>query len=269
MKRRLACLAALLVAAGACAARGVAWPTDPGTPWPDYQETFDEATASCRSVRALSAELVLEGRAGGTRLRGRIHGGFARPGKLRLEGIAPFGPPVFVLTALDGAATLFLPRERRVLTAPTAAVLEALVGLALDAPDLMALVTGCFVPDPVGHRAVRFPDGSATVAVGGGAVLYLRVERGRSRLGAGRRDGLMVEYDAWADGVPTRLRVVQSAPSTRSGPLVDLAVRLSQVLVNPPLGPEVFVAKVPDDARPLTLDEVRETGPLARPSGRP
>jgi hypothetical protein len=42
--------------------------------------------------------------------------GFERPGSLRLEGVAPFGSPAFILAARAGRATLLLPRDNRVLS---------------------------------------------------------------------------------------------------------------------------------------------------------
>ena len=70
-----------------------------GSPFPDAAAAYAEATAACRGVRTLSAELALSGRAGGQKLRGRILAGFAAPGKVRLEAPAPFGRPIFTLVA--------------------------------------------------------------------------------------------------------------------------------------------------------------------------
>ena len=44
--------------------------------------------------------MALSGKAADTKLRGRIDAGFAAPSRARLEGVAPFGRPVFVLTAV-------------------------------------------------------------------------------------------------------------------------------------------------------------------------
>jgi hypothetical protein len=42
----------------------------------------------------------------------------------------------------------------------------------------------------------------------------------------------------------------------------DLVVRLSQVDVNVPLEPAVFQVDVPDDATPISIEELRRAGPL-------
>src|SRR6202011_513623 len=90
---------ALVLVAMACVGCGpprVTLPTGARPPRPDYSPIFSAATASCRDVRTLTADLSLSGSAGRQRLRGHVIAGFA-PGALRLEGVAPFGGPVFIL----------------------------------------------------------------------------------------------------------------------------------------------------------------------------
>jgi hypothetical protein len=48
----------------------------------------------------------------------------------------------------------------------------------------------------------------------------------------------------------------------RAGRTFDLQLTLSQIEVNAPLGADVFVVQVPATARPITLGELRESGPL-------
>ena len=68
-----------------------------------------------RRASTLTAELRLSGRAGDEKLRGTLHAGFAAPASLRVEALAPFGQPFFILAGRDNRATLLLPREDRVL----------------------------------------------------------------------------------------------------------------------------------------------------------
>src|SRR4029078_1775934 len=96
---------------------------------------YQQATASCRGVTTLTASMAMSGKAGKTKLRGRVDGGFGAAGRGRREGIPPFGKPVFVLVADQGKGTLVLTREDRVLRdAPPEAIVGALAGVAL-APD--------------------------------------------------------------------------------------------------------------------------------------
>jgi hypothetical protein len=251
----------LLVAASACGRPPIALPSGPGDPWPAFEAAFDQATTPCRTLRSLLAELEIAGRAGGVRLRGRLHAGFLRPDAVRLEGIAPFGPPLFVVVAAGPQATLWLPRERQVVTAPPASLVEALIGLALDATDLLALVAGCAVATPIPEHAVRYPDGGAAVVLRDGTRLYLQLDGRGPRIVGAIRGPLAIEYRDLGAPVPQRLRLVRRGPGASA---VDLTVRISQVEVDPPLGPEVFTIEVPPDARAVTVDELRRAGPFGR-----
>ena len=93
-----------------CATR-VPLSTTAGPPLPDLAGVHASLTRSCAAVTTLTAELALSGRSGGQRVRGRAVAGFALPDAMRLEGVAPFGAPVFLMVARGGTATLVLPRE--------------------------------------------------------------------------------------------------------------------------------------------------------------
>ena len=125
------CITACLTAT-ACGPRRVTLPTDSGSPFPDFADVHKQVSASCRDVRTLEAVLSLRGRTGGQRLSGRVRAGFERPASMRLEGVAPFGQPGFILAANGGTAVLLLPRESRVLRGqPAEAILGALIGVSL------------------------------------------------------------------------------------------------------------------------------------------
>jgi hypothetical protein len=96
---RLICGIGLAGVAAACASAPVRMPSGPWTPHEAARDAFAEATAACRGVRTFSAEIAVTGRAGLSKLRGRVLAGFERTGRLRLEGVAPFGAPLFILVA--------------------------------------------------------------------------------------------------------------------------------------------------------------------------
>jgi hypothetical protein len=251
-------LCALL--APACAPRPLALPTGAGSPSTDYASIFSQATAGCRDARTLTAELALSGRAGRQKLRGRVLAGLA-PGALRLEGVAPFGAPAFIFVARDGDGRLLLPRERRVLgSAPPADILRALTGVALTPDDLRLLLAGCVraAPPPAGGRAY----GTEWIAVDleGGGAAYLRRQRDGWRVVAGTHAPLTVEYSGFASLVPDRVRVRSAAGAGSID--ADLSVTLRQVEVNGALEPQAFTLEVPQNAVPLTLEELAERGPL-------
>ena len=77
-------------------------------------------------------------------MRGRIDVGVAEPARARLEGVAPFGKPVFVLVADGERATLVLPREDRVLDdAHARRNSGGTRRRAIDPASLRAVLAGC------------------------------------------------------------------------------------------------------------------------------
>ncbi len=220
----LVCLLAVVAGPWACAPRRLELPTGSGEPFPEYSQALQEATASCRSLRAISAELGISGRAGGQKLRGRVAAGIAAPSDLRLEGVAPFGPPAFILAATAGRATLLLPRDNRVLTGePPAAILESLVGLDLGPADLLAILAGCVETDlqPTGGRL--FPGGWARIDLANGGFAFL--QRGASRrwrVRAALRPPLRLEYEGEGSAIPVAVRIStegeQPRPPTFASP---------------------------------------------------
>jgi len=221
-----------------------------------------QLAAACTGVRTLTAEIGMSGRAGRQRLRGRVVAGFARPASMRLEGVAPFGAPAFILVARGENATLLLPRdEPRVLRGPKPEdILGALTGVALGPADLQAILTGCVVPAPQAIEARRHANGWASIDLAGGARLYLEPARGGWTLRAATRAGWQIEYPAWSADFPQSVRLQSSQPDVN----VDLTAALSQIEINKDLEDAAFTVSVPPGADPITLDELRDSGPLGR-----
>jgi outer membrane biogenesis lipoprotein LolB len=244
----------------ACTPRRVTLPTDNGSPFPDFASVHAQLSAACRGVRTLTAELSLAGRAGAERLRGRVHVGFARPDSMRLEGVAPFGPPAFILGARDRMATLLLPREPAVLRGqPPEQILGALVGVTLAPADVMAIVTGCVVPAPMPTSGRLHEKGWASIAIGGDAELFLR-RTSDWEVRAARRNGWQIEYADWhGQQFPPAVRLISNGQSVT----VDLTATIMQVQANTDLDTAALtMVDVPPDARPLTLEQLRDAGPL-------
>jgi hypothetical protein len=251
-----------LLAAAACGPRRVNLPTGPGTPAPDYRAAFDRAVESCTGVRTLKATMRLSGRAGGQRMRGTLVTGMEAPDAIRLEGVAPFGAPVFILVARGGSATLLLPRDNRFLTAVSAAdILEALVGIRIDAATLRALVVGCVVADLQPAAGRLYPAGWMAVDIGKDATAYLRQVQGEWRVVAGVLPGLEVQYGQFEGRFPAQVRILSRADRSSTAP-VDLTLALSDSSINVTLSGAVFAVDVPPDAVRMTLAELRNAGPL-------
>lgn len=239
----------------ACGPPRVRLPGGAGTPAPDFAPAYAEARAACQNVRTMQAELGLSGRAAGQRVRGRVLAGLV-PGALRLEGVAPFGAPVFILVADGMRGTLLLSRERRVVRdAPPEEILNALVGIRLGPDDLRALFGGCLraAAEPTAARA----HGSEWLAIdlASGGTIYLRRIGGAWRIVAGRYGGLEVDYAAFQGDRPSQIVL--------RGTDLNLALALDQVEMNGDLPRDELVAlKIPDGVTPLSLEQLRRAGPL-------
>lgn len=251
-------------------------PTGPGTPVSarDAAARLDQATSACRTVQTLTAEIAVSGRAATRRLRGRLSAGLSAPATspaaVRLEAVAPFGPPVFIFVATGNDATLFLPRDNRVLAhGRPDAVLEATSGVPLDAAGLLPMLTGCAsVTAPAEVRG--FGDRWNVVATPEGG-LYLQRETATEpwRIVANERraaDGARwrAEFSEFRDGLPSSIRVTSLDEDGGVRQAFDVRLVLSQVDLNTPLDAAVFTIQVPAEAVPITLDELRASGPLGR-----
>jgi hypothetical protein len=262
-----ALLAALLTAS--CGAARLKLPEGPAVPAADAAALLERATATCGAVRTLTAEVAVRGSVGGRRIRARLIAGLEAPGSAYLEAPAPFGAPIFIFAARDSEATLLLARDRRVLQhADSAAVLQAIAGVPLDPSALRATLTGC-AGRAASDQGVQV--GADWRIVPGREERFLRRDRAGSswRLVAvvhhrGDEAEWRVEYRDFLNDLPRSIRLISA---DRRG--FDLQLVLSQVDVNVPLGPDTFVVRLPPAVAPVTLDELREAGPLSeRPSDR-
>lgn len=257
MIRVLATLA-LALALSACAARTPPRPIGTAGPDPSAIEAFISATTACRGFRSLTGELSLSGRAAGERIRGRVIAGLEAGGSVRLEGVAPFGPPVFILAGKAEKATLLLPREHRVLKdTAVAAVLERLTGLALGADDLRLMVSGCLADHAAPAEGRQWPGGWQAVTLGPDRVAYLRLQQRRPVVVAADYGPWRVDYSEHLSGYPRVVRVRRTGDAT-----TDVTARVGELEVNTTINPLAFTLDVPLDADPITLDELRSVAPL-------
>lgn len=244
-----------------CAPKRIALPSDPGAPFPDFNQVHTQVSGACASVRTLTTELGLSGRAGEQRLRGRVVAGFARPDSMRLEGVAPFGAPAFILVAQGRMATLVLPRDSRVLRGSRAEeILGALTGVSLAPADLQAILSGCVTPMPRAAAGRLHQNGWASIDLEGGATLYLQRQGDAWQVRAARRAGWQIEYPAWQGMFPQAVRLQSDAQAAG----VDLTATISQLETNVDLDASAFTVNVPPGTSDITLDELRDAGPLGQ-----
>jgi outer membrane lipoprotein-sorting protein len=259
MTRALA--AALAVATVACGAPLMKLPSGAGAPAADAAAAFAEATAACRAVTALTADVAASGSVNGERLRGHLLVGLAAPASARLEAVAPAGQPIFIFVAHDHDATLLLPRDDRVVEHDSpAAVLEAVAGVPVDAAELRHVITGCASANgPSAGTALNAEWRRVTI---GSADAYLHRDSNTRKWqlvaavynagAAAAAPAWRAEYRDFESGLPRSVHLV-SADRSR----FDLRLVLSQVALNESLGAEVFRVDVPRSAERITLDEFR------------
>ena len=190
-------------------------------------------------------------------MRGRVLTGIV-PDALRLEGVAPFGAPVFILVADGTRGTLLLARDRRVVRdAEPGEILNALIGINLSPDDLRAVLAGCVRAASEATGARAFGADWLAVDLAAGGSVYLRRTGTAWRIVAGRYGDLEIDYPAFAGARPSRVVL--------RGKDLDLALSLNQVEVNGDLPRDQLVAlAIPDGVTPLSLEELRQAGPLGQ-----
>lgn len=262
--------AAAMIWAWGCASAPprVALPTGSGTPASDGQAWLQQATAECAAVASLTTEMAMRGRIASRRVRARVLAGTEATGRVRLEGVAPFGAPLFVLASDGTSATLLLPRDDRAVTGHSfEEVLDALAGVRLDGADLHAALTGCGLSARTSRGARAFGDAWRAVDLESGATMWLsRTGQDTARVAAVELPQLAIEYVGGGeagDGAGRTVRLVTPAGTERQR-AVDLRLEMSQVERNGVIDARAFEVDVPADATPMSLAELRRNGLLGQ-----
>ena len=249
----------LAVTLSACAPKAPPRPVGNPIPDPTAAGAFTTATASCKGFRSIEGALSLSGRAGGERVRGRILAGLESGGLVRLEAVAPFGAPFFILAGKSERATLVLPRERRVLKdTGVRDVLERITGLSLGADDLRLILSGCLVENAAPADGRQWGDEWKAVTLGPERTAYLRLQNNQWMLTAADYGPWHVDYAAHAGGFPRSVRVRRAGDEA-----IDITARIEQLEVNTQINPLAWQVEVPSDAEPMSLDELRSIAPFA------
>jgi hypothetical protein len=254
------------MAAVSCGAPLMKLPAGPGSPAADAVEALAQATAVCRGIRTLTAEVAASGKVSGQRFRVRLSAGVAAPASARLEAVAPFGPPIFILAAVNDEATLLLPRDDRVLQhGRSAEVLDAVAGVPLSAADLHAVLTGCAPAVPRAEGRELGADWRLVNDSSAGALYLHRAAANQPwQLVSVVRRAWRVDYRDPLNGLPRAIRVTSVAGDRDPDASFDVTLVLSQVETNVPLGDETFQVDVPRTAKPISLDELRHARPGVR-----
>lgn len=270
---RALALALAALAAASCGASLAKLPAGPGTSAADAGAALAQATARACGIRTLTAEIGVSGSANGHRLSGRLTAGVSAPASVRLEAVAPFGQPIFIFVATGNDATLLLPRDNRILEhGRPAEVLGAVAGAPLDASGLREVIVGCPADaEPDSHQARSFGAEWRVVPTRRDGQVYLHRDEEKApwRLVAmtGRADTgreWRTDYGDFQNDIARTVRLTSAGP-----PPVDIKLALSQLDTNVALGPDVFRVQTPRAADPITIEELRGSGPLADSNSSP
>ena len=237
----------------------------------DHEAIWRELSSSCRRVESADLVVMFRGFSGERSFRRtRARAAVKRPGFMRLEGMAPFGAPAFILIANPQDATLLLPRERQVVSDASASeLLYSLSGLSLEPDDVQALLTGCVTQNGVSLSARTYGDDWIAIELSDGAIVYSRRTEMTPTISMGTVGDLVVEYSEHIRGLPRRLRIQSGASMMPT----DLTIELTQVNVNTVINPEVFEVSVPRAFTSVAFDDFLLQSPtedqsVATDSGR-
>jgi hypothetical protein len=235
-------------------------PAGPGDPAPDAAAAWNDATAACRNVRTYSAIVTLSGNLRGARVPSiTVVTALTADGDAHLQAHAS-GRQIFLLAGRADRASLWLREEHRVVSAPLEDIVRNLADLALGGDDLLAILTGCAVRTFDVVEARRFGTLLA-VETAAGRVFVEQVE-GAWRARGAVVNGLIVDYRSRQGPMPTDVVVGTGA---QGADRVTFRFRPEQVALDDTLPPQLFT--LPDgasSAAPMTLQELRESGPLRR-----
>jgi hypothetical protein len=253
--------AALALGAGACASHGFIRPEGPSRPLADASALWRQASAPCQSLAAYQTQIRLSGRVAGQPLGSLTVGVVvSRAGEIGLEARAS-GPPVFVLGGRADRATLWLASSRRVVVDRAAAILDALVGVPWDPERLMAVLSGCVTFAGGAADAREYDGGITALRFSGGDEVYVETIAGRSSVRAAIVDGVAIDYRRAESGWPQQI-ALRSEPGR--SPSVALTMRIEAVVPDPATDPSQFAVVVPSGALPMSIDELRASGPRGR-----
>lgn len=249
-----ALLSAAALSVSACAPKvGVVLPPGEGVPLSDISAAREAARASCDLPPALTVDLRVSGRIDDERVRGTLQLGVSGEA-LRLEGLAPFGAPVFVLAARPGHAVLLLPRDKAFARGTSAAeLLDAVIGVALAPGDLRAVVAGCGLDAWTPVRGAQFGQDWTRLEDEQGRRLWIHSAGGAAPVVLAAEDTQWrIDYTRTGAGWPTAIRLrARDGKGTDAVFAVDAPERIDA------LPTEAASLDVPSGAREVTLDDLR------------
>jgi hypothetical protein len=251
--------AAILSYTSACAAALFVPPVGPGEPAPEAATAWADATRACRGVTSYKASLRVSGRIRGERLPTTIEiATGATPTGMRLEGRAA-NRNIFRLAGTTDEATLYLDDGHRSARGRPEDLTDALMGVKLGPGRWLALLTGCVAAPPDFVSGARY--GADLAVTTPSDRVFLALVNGVWRGVHGTFDGLVVTYRRFSSTLPDEWRLSSEAGRD---PSIALSVSVDDLTIGDPIASSAFTLALPDDVTPMTIDELRQSGPLRR-----
>lgn len=257
MNGRFVGAACLAIVATACGHAMFVPPTGVGSAVIDAGAAWASATSGCRNAQSYSAALRLSGRAGAQRIWPLAIETAVTSDQSIYMSATVAGRSVFVLAGSAGRATLWLRHEQRVVTAPPADIIDAILGVSIPPDRLLAVLTGC---------VTRAFDVSAAAQYG--RVLTIATPDARVHLDrrpsawqtrAGEVEGFVVEFARESSSFPQKIWI-RSTPGREPRASIDVSV--SDAEINGSVPPAVFTPPAgAAGAQPMTIEELRAAGP--------
>lgn len=231
-------------------------------------DTMAALASSCRDQVTATAEVGVSGRAAGHRVRGTLQIGLSRPDGVRIEAVAPFGAPIFVLASTgDDTTVLVLPREQAYVKGTSVAqVLDALIQVPLTPDDLASALLACPRPPADASSSRAFPGGEVAAVDASGVTVFARPAP-EARVtgmwfGPSPTRALPVAL-AFPPGGTAVSRTIDVAVGTPSAPSAQLRLKVTGIERGVALGADAFAVAIPAGARAIGLDELRRLSPFA------
>ncbi len=251
---------ALSFSVSACATVAFVRPVDVATPAPAESDALARANATCDSRQSYSGSLGLTGKLGTRRIPGLasavLYVVVTRDGQVGLEAQVS-SQRVFRLGGTAPRATLFLPADARVVVDRADEIVDALIGVRLGPERLFGILGGC-ASAGVGPGIVERVGEALRVRTSGATTFLLRTA-GQWRPVAVDFDDLSVDYQEWKDGLPRRVLL---RSRDRAGRPAALTLTVKSAELDAPIRVSAFQVNVPEGTLPMSIDELRSTGPL-------
>ena len=247
--RRLGLVVASLFFLGGCKPRAPEAPRVPVDP-SEIESLLRQLDRESEAIRRYQGFVRIRGKGPDGSFDGRLVVIFERPDDLRIELLGPFGSTRWSAVASEKGIRVLFPGSKEYVEEPdTADIVGRLLGIPLDAEEVMALLSGVGTPPDVEVRA-GYRQGPTTIGVLAEGERIELAEDGQVSSVQARtyRVSYPTSWKKRRRQIPDRLLL-----STES---IRVTLTAKDVDVNASLDPEAFELEIPDGAARLRPADV-------------